>query len=738
MDNPDGLSYPANFVVDQYILTYDIACRKGPATGKYCDVLGTEWLNDNADSPSRDCEDCVLGVFQARVNSPADYSEETEEDFRSMTSSCSKTQYPITKPATYALSSWDTAAAVPSPVCQSPLSVQSDDTCNSVSERYNVSSDGLLSKNSIPRSACDGLATYGSLCLPDSCAVHKLDPLDTCESIAVRYGISDTQFLTWNPNIDSLCNNIDNFVHDYICVGPPGGDLGVVTPTMSMPMATPPGPVTVPANAHSDFNRNCGQWYEIQEGDTCEALSAEFGISLRAFYYLNKGIDSNAAISGSKPPTALNSSATWPTYTTTTSSSPPELAWPTFTVTPQLPLAPGTIEGCYEYRNAIPSPLIVDQSKSGKVEAFDPHGNTCKWITSQYEITDDELYEWNPSLSRDICSFQEGFSYCVLKTEDSAWFEPVWWSHCGSRDGMSKNITLNGTDPECDCYVVITGEEVSNNALLTCSGLVEELRLPVANIQKYNSLITEDCDGTLYTGVGEFDERAVCLGINMIKKRPTTSQRPYTPICTFNPKIGQHDCPNVESASRSVVSATASSTGSTPSTASSTASTSLPTNTAYPVSTAGACGTNSPINATCPGSTFGPCCSIQGWCGDTTNHCAADLCYSGECTKPAAGDALVSTDGSCGPSTSNNATCTGSSFGTCCSMDGYCGDSDNHCGAGMCYPGACITSDNVPSPSGECGPLHPGSYVCEGTSFGPCCNQYEYCGSGSDFCGTAE
>jgi hypothetical protein len=188
-------------------------------TGKFCDILGTEWLNDDSESPNRNCEDCVLGAIQARINSPADYSEETEEDFHSRTSSCSNTRYPVTKPATYVVKTRHTASSVPTPVCNSPLTVQPGDTCSIIAQRYNVSSDNILSKNSLPWNACDNLAAYGLLCLPDQCAVHKLDSLDTCEGIATRYSISDTQFLTWNPNINSLCSNLNNFIDSYLCVG---------------------------------------------------------------------------------------------------------------------------------------------------------------------------------------------------------------------------------------------------------------------------------------------------------------------------------------------------------------------------------------------------------------------------------------------------------------------------------------------------------------------------------------
>ncbi|RDW61559.1 hypothetical protein BP5796_11451 [Coleophoma crateriformis] len=61
--------------------------------------------------------------------------------------------------------------------------------------------------------------------------------------------------------------------------------------------------------------------------------------------------------------------------------------------------------------------------------------------------------------------------------------------------------------------------------------------------------------------------------------------------------------------------------------------------------------------------------------------------------------AAVTTDGSCGTS-NNNTICGDWPQGNCCSMYGYCGDTSAHCGAG-CQSGDCTTqpSETAPGPS---------------------------------------
>ncbi|OAL51486.1 chitin binding protein, partial [Pyrenochaeta sp. DS3sAY3a] len=118
---------------------------------------------------------------------------------------------------------------------------------------------------------------------------------------------------------------------------------------------------------------------------------------------------------------------------------------------------------------------------------------------------------------------------------------------------------------------------------------------------------------------------------------------------------------------------------------------------------------------TCQGSTFGNCCSVHGWCGSTAAYCGTGCQPAfGTCagasqssslpvnssTRPAssstrtsssatpASTKKVSTDATCGGR--NGYTCQGSTFGNCCSVNGWCGASAAYCGTG-CQPafGSC-------------------------------------------------
>ncbi|EGX49092.1 hypothetical protein AOL_s00079g46 [Orbilia oligospora ATCC 24927] len=117
---------------------------------------------------------------------------------------------------------------------------------------------------------------------------------------------------------------------------------------------------------------------------------------------------------------------------------------------------------------------------------------------------------------------------------------------------------------------------------------------------------------------------------------------------------------------------------------------------------------------------YGRCCSAAGFCGVTKDHCNPALgCQSGcKSSPPPPGRATsasepkithrpgggsnngpITTNGQCGVQ-NNGAVCGDWSQGLprrCCSMYGFCGTTDDHCGVG-CQSGECIGAPISPAP----------------------------------------
>ena len=134
---------------------------------------------------------------------------------------------------------------------------------------------------------------------------------------------------------------------------------------------------------------------------------------------------------------------------------------------------------------------------------------------------------------------------------------------------------------------------------------------------------------------------------------------------------------------------------------------------------------------TCTGSTFGNCCSEHSYCGSTSGYCGLG-CQTGFGTCGTS-TLPVSKDATCGGA--NGFTCQDSTFGNCCSKNGYCGSSAAYCGTG-CQAGfgtcsAPPTTGKV-SPDATCGGAK--GYTCKGSAFGDCCSANGYCGDTDSYC----
>ncbi|KAJ5745917.1 hypothetical protein N7520_011099 [Penicillium odoratum] len=101
----------------------------------------------------------------------------------------------------------------------------------------------------------------------------------------------------------------------------------------------------------------------------------------------------------------------------TTTSDPSYIHTPTY-----YPSAPSTLANCTAYRNYTDTTNVFLNITDTIITRL----NSCKFIAFAYEVTTDQLVEWNPSLSSNvsICALQPGYSYCVLQSEDSSKPQP--------------------------------------------------------------------------------------------------------------------------------------------------------------------------------------------------------------------------------------------------------------------------------------------------------------------------
>jgi hypothetical protein len=164
-------------------------------------------------------------VQAIQLGNPLGYDTDLASNLALLTSSCSANGYGFTSPTAYALNA--TATTVPAtvtathpPTCTCSYTVQATDDCNSVAKALNVSTYNLLYENNLDLYCQNFAAAVGTtLCIPAQCDTYTWQALDSCDSVVSNFtGMTVPQFLAWNPNFNSLCQNSLNYVGYEVCV----------------------------------------------------------------------------------------------------------------------------------------------------------------------------------------------------------------------------------------------------------------------------------------------------------------------------------------------------------------------------------------------------------------------------------------------------------------------------------------------------------------------------------------
>ncbi|KAL4865525.1 hypothetical protein BDV12DRAFT_200057 [Aspergillus spectabilis] len=172
----------------------------------------------------------------------------------------------------------------------------------------------------------------------------------------------------------------------YVCVGVSGSTIS----TSSGPPASTTTSGSAPSPTLDGTATNCNNYHYVEEGDGCYDEATEYGVSLDDFYTWNPGVGDDCstlqlgyyicvAVSGSTgPSTTTNKSSS------TTGSGG---AVPTETM-------PGTINSCKKYHDVI-------------------SGDECWALASEYGISLDDIYTWNPAVGDDCSALQSNYYVCV-------------------------------------------------------------------------------------------------------------------------------------------------------------------------------------------------------------------------------------------------------------------------------------------------------------------------------------
>ncbi|KAJ5933798.1 hypothetical protein N7454_006127 [Penicillium verhagenii] len=220
----------------------------------------------------------------------------------------------------------------------------------------------------------------------------------------------------------------------------------------------------------------------------------------------------------------------------TATSDPGYIYIPTY-----YPIAPDTLANCTMYRNYTDTTNIIFNVTDKIMTTL----NSCLYLSRAYEVTMDQLKEWNPILSGNAstCTLQPGYSYCMLESENSKIPDESAGSFC-----LSINATEPSTVSNCNCFTQVFG--YMKNGDYTCSHIKDDFELTVADLVAWNPWLAGDCDTNLYRNITGNDVRALCIGIDTHTTTTTshagTSAAP-TPTYTA---VSRDDCDEYHTVAR--------------------------------------------------------------------------------------------------------------------------------------------------------------------------------------------
>ncbi|KAI0847482.1 LysM domain-containing protein [Daldinia vernicosa] len=297
---------------------------------------------------------------------------------------------------------------------------------------------------------------------------------DTCSSLASYWGITLTQFQSYNPGVD--CNK-DLTANTNYCIEwddgqPPPTSTTTTSSTTSATLTTPSGP----SPTQTGITSNCDAYYKVVSGDTCQKIVKYFGnFTLTDFYNWNMAVGSDCSqlFLGFYYCVGTTSSGNATTTTTATRST---------TTGPPQPEQTGIISTCTSYY------------KVGS-------GDTCSQIVDKYgTFTLKDFLSWNPAVGSDCSQLFIGYYVCV-GIPGTPTSRPAATSKTTTSTATGPTPTQTGVAANCNSYYLVKSSD-------SCQKIIDNYgnKFTLKQFYIWNPAVGSDCS-KLWVGY------YVCVGV---------------------------------------------------------------------------------------------------------------------------------------------------------------------------------------------------------------------------------
>ncbi|GJJ07067.1 hypothetical protein Clacol_001266 [Clathrus columnatus] len=419
---PNNISYAPTLAVDTIAGAYVVQCLRDPTTQQFCQPILASFNASGGllDLPEDElCTFCTLETLNVTLSNPITYSEPIAEVLSSAITSCGPqfNSYNVSAPPEQGSSpisnvpSFGLNVTSPGADCSFigvNITVSENTTCSAVAAQNNVTIDSILMTNTFLFGSNDCSIPSGSqLCLLEPCVTYNIQVNDTCTSVAAMAGsitgmnITSVQLQSFNPGLGTYCQLMPLKVGEAICISPNGGWPDVGAPAnANIPSAAPTTFAPIPTPTVNGTTSDCGRYYLVQVGDVCNSVVLNNSISLSDFLTLNPEVNENCTnlwlgynYCVAPFPPFSSSSAVAPVTTNFTIGTITSISFPT-SYTPTLTTVFLTPAG-------VPAPTnVANGTRTAACGWYYTvmQGDTIESISNTTEISEDDLFTWNPEL----------------------------------------------------------------------------------------------------------------------------------------------------------------------------------------------------------------------------------------------------------------------------------------------------------------------------------------------------
>ncbi|KAK4210757.1 carbohydrate-binding module family 50 protein [Rhypophila decipiens] len=477
------------------------------------------------------CSECFVQMMRVRLSSQylpdQDYSDYLVSQYQDILDVChywdevpplvvwAPPNFDAAIPPAIDLSNYTSTGCTGQTIVKSTLDPNAN--CATIAQAFNVATGAVQAATG--SDAC--LVSTSSICLPAACTLFQVPSsgTTTCDSLAKSFSTSSlnvtaTQFLTWNPTINGLCDALAP--DEYVCKSPPGGsyippppaanssanDAGQSRGGGNSAGSNPNGPGDAGPQGglprQAGIVSGCTAFQTPASGVGCFDFATGNGITPAQLYTWNPVLGAHGENCTTQFWLGYAYCIRGPGFSTTTSSSRTSTSTG---VTAPGPTQTGITSGCTKFAKA----------NSGEV---------CTAFASRVGITTAQLYAWNTVLGANgencASSFWADEYYCVAgpavvtTTTSKTSTKPTSTSATKTSTAVATTTKVTPPGPTQTGIAANCNKYAKANSGEFCSAFATRVGISEANLYKWNTVLGTNganC-GTLF-----WADEYYCVGV---------------------------------------------------------------------------------------------------------------------------------------------------------------------------------------------------------------------------------